>query len=83
MNKIFTIIALICLSVAASAQTVGNVKGKLVDSLSKQSLKDASVTILDARVMRPFHANSIFQRQMPRLTWVPSTLNWLLMILVM
>lgn len=49
MSKIFTIIALICLSVAASAQTVGTVKGKLVDSLSKQSLKDATVTILDAR----------------------------------
>ncbi len=49
MNKIFTLVTLLFLSTAAMAQTVGTVKGKLLDSTNKQSLKDASVTVLDAR----------------------------------
>ncbi|MCW3088804.1 MAG: hypothetical protein JWQ78_2190 [Sediminibacterium sp.] len=49
MSKIFILVAFICLSVAASAQTAGTIKGKLIDSTGKQSLKDATVTILDAR----------------------------------
>ena len=50
MNKITTLLAFIFLCVGASAQnTSGTVRGKLVDSLNKQSLKDATVTVLDAR----------------------------------
>jgi hypothetical protein len=49
MSKIFTLLAFIGLSIAASAQTAGTIKGKLIDSLSKQSLKDATVTVLDAK----------------------------------
>ena len=49
MRKIFTLISFICLSMAVSAQTVGTVKGKLTDSLTRQSLKDATITILDAK----------------------------------
>ena len=49
MKKIFTLSILLFLSAAAMAQTVGTVKGKLLDSLNKQSLKDASITVLDSR----------------------------------
>ena len=49
MNKILSLFVFLFLSAAAMAQTVGTVKGKLVDSLNKQSLKDASITVLDAR----------------------------------
>jgi hypothetical protein len=49
MNKIFTLLAFLLVCTAASAQTTATVKGKLTDSASKQSLKDASITILDAR----------------------------------
>ncbi len=38
---------LLLLSATAFGQTTGTLKGKLVDSVAKQSLKDASVTILD------------------------------------
>lgn len=49
MNKILTIVACVLLSLTASAQTTGSVRGKLLDTLNKQSLKDASITVLDAR----------------------------------
>ncbi len=49
MSKFFTLFTCILLCAAASAQTTGTVKGKLIDSTSKQSLKDATITILDAR----------------------------------
>ena len=49
MNKILTIVTCILLSFSASAQTTGSVMGKLLDTLNKQSLKDASITVLDAR----------------------------------
>lgn len=50
MSKIYTLAVLLLLSFAASAQnTSGTLKGKLVDSVNKQSLKDASITVLDAR----------------------------------
>jgi hypothetical protein len=50
MSKIVTLIACIFMSFAASAQnTTATLKGKLVDSVNKQSLKDASITVLDAR----------------------------------
>ncbi|MDE3253182.1 MAG: TonB-dependent receptor, partial [Bacteroidota bacterium] len=49
MKKIYTILSFVFLSVSGMAQTTGSVKGKLVDSLNKQSLKDASITVLDAK----------------------------------
>ena len=48
MHKFFIPLCIL-ISVSAMAQTTGTVKGKLIDSLNKQSLKDATVTILDAR----------------------------------
>ncbi|MBC7589397.1 MAG: hypothetical protein H7178_13685, partial [Chitinophagaceae bacterium] len=45
--KFFYLIVLLFLSATAFAQTNGTLKGKLMDTLSKQSLKDASITILD------------------------------------
>ncbi|MEO8172803.1 MAG: outer membrane beta-barrel family protein [Sediminibacterium sp.] len=50
MSKIVTLIVFIFMGFAVSAQnTTATLKGKLVDSVNKQSLKDASITILDAR----------------------------------
>lgn len=49
MSKILTILTLTFLSLTVSAQTTGTLKGKLIDSLNKQSLKDASVTVLDGK----------------------------------
>ncbi|MDP1810900.1 MAG: outer membrane beta-barrel family protein [Sediminibacterium sp.] len=49
MRIIANIITFILLTLTASAQTTGTVKGKLVDSLNKQSLKDASIIVLDGR----------------------------------
>ncbi len=49
MYKFFTFLACLLFVITASAQTTGSVRGKLVDSTTKQSLKDASVTILDGR----------------------------------
>lgn len=49
MSKIFTFLTCILLTVSVSAQTYGTIKGKLIDTLNKQSLKDAAVTILDSR----------------------------------
>lgn len=44
----FIFLFLVCLPLAgALAQSNGSIKGKLIDSTSKQSLKDASVTLLD------------------------------------
>jgi uncharacterized membrane protein YgcG len=50
MSKIFTLVAFLLIGMTASAQnSSATIKGKLIDSVNKQSLKDASVTILDAR----------------------------------
>ncbi len=49
MSRIFSFLTCVLLTTMVSAQTTGTIKGKLIDSLSKQSLKDASVTVLDAR----------------------------------
>ncbi len=49
MRKILTIATCIFLSFAASAQNTGSIKGKLLDTLNKQSLKDASIAILDGK----------------------------------
>lgn len=49
MKRIFTLSALLMLGLGAWAQTSGTLKGKLVDSLNKQSLKDAAITILNGK----------------------------------
>ena len=49
MKKIVFTFFLLCIVAATHAQTTGSVKGKLLDSTNKQSLKDASVTILDPK----------------------------------
>lgn len=50
MNKIFTLFAFLLISAGAMSQTVGTIKGKLTDSTNKkQSMKDASITVLDAK----------------------------------
>ena len=49
MRILSIFILLAAIQLTASAQTVGTVRGKLVDSVNKQSLKDATVAILDAR----------------------------------
>ncbi|MGL1636584.1 hypothetical protein ACSTI0_00840, partial [Vibrio parahaemolyticus] len=41
-------ISLICV-LAIQAQNTGSLKGKLVDTIGKQILKDASVTVIDAK----------------------------------
>ncbi len=49
MNKFYTT-ALFCLFVLVGfSQTTGILKGRLIDTIGKQSLKDASITILDAK----------------------------------
>jgi hypothetical protein len=50
MSKIFTLVAFLLVGMTASAQnSSATIKGRLIDSVNKQSLKDASVTVLDAR----------------------------------
>jgi hypothetical protein len=47
--KFFTLLSTLLFSLAAAAQNSGTLKGKLIDSATKQSLKDASISILDAK----------------------------------
>lgn len=49
MPRILTAFVFFFIAHTATAQTSATLKGKLVDSVGKQSLKDASVTILDAK----------------------------------
>jgi hypothetical protein len=49
MRYLILLILLAAFSLPATAQTVGTIRGKLIDSVNKQSLKDATVAILDAR----------------------------------
>jgi len=49
MKLYFTLFCILILAIAASAQSSGTLRGKLIDSISKQSLKDASISILDAK----------------------------------
>jgi uncharacterized membrane protein YgcG len=48
MRRIYTLLAFLVFCASASAQNTATVKGKLTDSASKQSLKDATITILEA-----------------------------------
>ena len=49
MRTLYLLILASFFSLPAFSQTTGSVKGKLVDSLTKQSLKDATVTVMDAK----------------------------------
>lgn len=49
MTKISALLTFVLVCVSASAQNTATVKGKLMDSTSKQSLKDATITILNAK----------------------------------
>lgn len=49
MTKFLTAIVFLFLSYGVSAQNSATLRGKLVDTVGKQSLKDASVTILEAK----------------------------------
>ncbi|MEI8110293.1 MAG: outer membrane beta-barrel protein [Chitinophagia bacterium] len=49
MKKFILILIISSLANFAKAQTVGTIRGKLIDSTNKQSLKDATITVLDAR----------------------------------
>ena len=49
MKKLLLLLVICNLAQFAQAQTVGTVRGRLLDTLNKQSLKDASIVILDAR----------------------------------
>ena len=49
IKQVLSCLLLLCFSYSLQAQSTGTLKGKLVDSLSKQSLKDASVTLLDPK----------------------------------
>ena len=48
MKKLLSLLSLVFLVSFASAQSVATVKGVLIDSLNKQSLKDASIVVLAA-----------------------------------
>lgn len=49
MRILYLLILTSLFSLPAFSQTSGSVKGKLVDSLTKQSLKDATVSVMDAK----------------------------------
>ncbi len=49
MSKILIAFVFLFIGCTVTAQTTAILKGKLVDTVGKQSLKDASVTILDAK----------------------------------
>jgi hypothetical protein len=49
IRYLYLILVLFLSSIIAHSQTNGSVKGKLVDSLSKQTLKDATITIMDVK----------------------------------
>jgi len=49
MTKILTAFVFLLFALMSKAQTSATLKGRLVDTVGKQSLKDASVTILDAK----------------------------------
>ncbi len=48
MKSILTFLSIV-LVISVNAQNTGTLKGKLIDSIGKQALKDATVTLLDAK----------------------------------
>jgi hypothetical protein len=51
MKKLVSLLLLVSFVSFASAQSVATVKGVLIDSLNKQSLKDASIVVLTMRLL--------------------------------
>ena len=49
MSRVLLAIAMLFFSVEAMSQATASINGKLVDSVAKQSMKDASVTVLNAQ----------------------------------
>ncbi|MFP5041885.1 outer membrane beta-barrel protein [Parasediminibacterium sp. JCM 36343] len=49
MYKYYLLALMLIFAASAFAQTKGILRGKLIDSVGKQSLKDASITVLDAQ----------------------------------
>ena len=49
MKQFFTLLILILGSIQIFAQNSATLKGKLIDTTNKQSLKDASISVLDAK----------------------------------
>src|SRR5687767_12224971 len=53
MRQIFTLLILHLLTFSAISQVNGTVKGKLLDTLAKQSLADATVSVLQSKDSTP------------------------------
>jgi hypothetical protein len=49
MKQLYFFLSFLLITTISFAQTSGTIKGKLIDSVGKQSLKDASVTVLDSK----------------------------------
>ncbi|MFY7901158.1 MAG: carboxypeptidase-like regulatory domain-containing protein, partial [Chitinophagaceae bacterium] len=49
MIKLFSTLFFSFVFIVGFAQNTGSIKGKLIDTVGKQSLKDASITVLDAQ----------------------------------
>jgi len=49
MKQLFVLLTLIFVFTDVMSQNTGSIKGKLIDTVAKQPLKDASVTLLDAK----------------------------------
>lgn len=49
MKQLYFFLSFLLITTISLAQTSGTIKGKLIDSIGKQSLKDASITVLDSK----------------------------------
>lgn len=49
MKQLYFFLSCLLVTTISFAQTSGTIKGKLIDSVGKQSLKDASITVLDSK----------------------------------
>ena len=49
MKQLYFFLSFLFFATISLAQTSGTIKGKLVDSVGKQSLKDASITVLESK----------------------------------
>ena len=49
MKQLFIFLSFTFVFTEVMSQNTGSIKGKLIDTIAKQPLKDASVTLLDAK----------------------------------
>ena len=49
MKQLYFFLSCLLITTISFAQTSGTIKGKLIDSVGKQSLKDASITVLESK----------------------------------